>query len=104
MKKVGILLLSTFLGTSSFGQTQLSGTVTDASTGEALIGATIVYGKGKGTATDIDGNYSIAIHSGERSIQVSYVGYKQINKTITITQNSRLELNKKKISIKHIPL
>ena len=33
-------------------QTTRRGKVTDANTGEPLIGATIIYGKGKGTATD----------------------------------------------------
>ena len=89
MKKVGILLLGAFLSTTTFSQTQLSGIVTDASTGEALIGATIVYGKGKGTATDIDGYYSIDIHPGERSIQVSYVGYKAISKMVTISDKAQ---------------
>ena len=89
MKKVGILLLSAFLGTATFSQTQLSGIITDASTGEALIGATIVYGKGKGTATDFDGYYSIDIHPGERSIQVSYVGYKAISKMVTISDKAQ---------------
>ncbi len=84
MKKVSVLLVGILLSMASFSQTTLSGKVVDANTGESLIGATIVYGKGMGTATDIDGNYTIPIHSGERSIQVSYVGYKAINKVIVI--------------------
>ncbi len=84
MKKASVLLVGILLSMVSFSQTTLSGKVVDANTGESLIGATIVYGKGMGTATDIDGNYTISIHSGERSIQVSYVGYKAINKVIVI--------------------
>ena len=84
MKKVSVLLAGILLSMVSFSQTTLSGKVVDANTGESLIGATIVYGKGMGTATDFDGDYTFSIHPGERSIQVSYVGYKAINKVVVI--------------------
>ncbi|SVC72664.1 uncharacterized protein METZ01_LOCUS325518, partial [marine metagenome] len=77
MKQIILLFGYIFLSIISFGQIQVCGVVTDALTGEALIGATIVYGKGMGTATDYEGNFSFEIQKGERSVQVSYVGYKQ---------------------------
>ena len=88
MKKISILLLIVILSFTSDAQTILRGKVTDKNTGESLIGATIVYGKGMGTATDFDGNYSISLPNGERSIQVSYVGYKAINKIVVIENKS----------------
>ena len=84
MKKICILLLICIISLTSEAQTILSGKVLDKNTGESLIGATIIYGKGMGTATDVDGNYSISLPAGERSIQVSYVGYKAINKVLVI--------------------
>ena len=84
MKKISILLLIVTLSFTSEAQSILRGKVTDKNTGESLIGATIIYGKGMGTATDVDGNYSISLPSGERSVQVSYVGYKAINKVVVI--------------------
>ena len=84
MSKIIILSFAVILSFAANAQTTLSGKITDLNTGEVLIGATIIYGKGKGTATDIDGYYSIDIHPGERSIQVSYVGYKAISKMVTI--------------------
>ena len=39
-----------------FSQVIVRGSVIDASTSEPLIGATIIYGKGMGVVTDIDGN------------------------------------------------
>ena len=83
MRKLGFFL-AIFLSIHASAQTALSGTITDAITGESLIGATIIYGKGLGTVTDFDGNYSIFLHKGERSLQVSYVGYKEVVKTVTI--------------------
>ena len=55
---------------------KVSGTVFDEN-GEALIGATITeLASAKGVITDFDGNFSLDVTSGAKSIQVSYVGYK----------------------------
>ena len=88
MRKLGFFL-AIFLSVYASAQTALSGTITDAVTGEALIGATIIYGKGKGTATDIDGNYSFLIQQGERNIQVSYVGYKTVSRKVSVSRKTQ---------------
>ena len=90
MRKIAVLFLGIILSCVTLAQTTLSGKVTDANTGEALIGATVIYGKGMGTATDFDGNYSISLYKGERSIQISYVGYKLISQVVTITGESQI--------------
>lgn len=54
----------------------LRGAITDATTGEPLIGATVVVkgSKGGGTSSDIDGNYTIDVpDNGE--VVISYIGY-----------------------------
>ena len=71
MKKYFFLLLVIFYGFELKAQTILSGSISDARDGEPLIGATIIYGKGMGTATDYKGNYSFSIPKGERKIEVS---------------------------------
>ncbi|MES2762194.1 MAG: carboxypeptidase-like regulatory domain-containing protein [Bacteroidota bacterium] len=73
-----------FFTTSIFAQGgELKGTITDAVTGEGLIGATILVSKGKGTVTDISGNYSIKLDSGTYKVTVSYIGY--LLKTTSVT-------------------
>lgn len=61
---------------------QVSGVVTDASTGEALIGASVfVKGTSVGTITDIDGSYSI--EAGAADVLVfSFVGYEEIEEVV----------------------
>jgi len=93
MKKIYLLSVLISLTFSVIAQTNISGKVIDANTGEALIGATIMFGKGQGTATDFDGNYSFSIPTGERSIKVSYVGYKEINKIVTVGIKSPISQN-----------
>ena len=92
------LLLACFYFSFSVAYSQITirGNITDASTSEPLIGATIIYGKGQGTVTDIDGNYKIEIPSGERKFQISYVGYEALNKEVFIKEKSQ-ELNFKLI-------
>ena len=90
MKIKAVILVSVFCAFGLSAQTTLTGKVTDANTGESLIGATIVYGKGQGTATDFDGNYSLSIQPGERNIQVSYVGYKAVRQMLTIKGKTQI--------------
>jgi len=55
---------------------EIKGTLKDESTGETIVGATILVSNGKGVTSDIDGNFSIKIDSaGQYSIIISYVGY-----------------------------
>ena len=55
MNKI-VLLLALLCGAFMFGQTTVSGLVTDSGTGEPLPGVNIrVVGKSIGTSTDFDG-------------------------------------------------
>ena len=60
----------------------LSGTVVD-NQGEPLIGASVlVKGQAKGTATDIDGNYSLSGVDDNATIVFSYVGYNTVEEKV----------------------
>ncbi|MCK9207978.1 MAG: carboxypeptidase-like regulatory domain-containing protein, partial [Salinivirgaceae bacterium] len=58
----------------------IRGTVTDATTGFPLIGATVVLLNSKpvlGTTSDVNGNFELKnVPLGRQSIQISYLGYK----------------------------
>ncbi|MDR0572522.1 MAG: SusC/RagA family TonB-linked outer membrane protein [Tannerella sp.] len=67
----------------------ITGTVTDEN-GEAVIGANIsVKGATRGIITDIDGNYSIEVSSGETLI-VTYIGY--LSQEIKIDKQTRIDV------------
>ena len=55
----------------------ISGTVTDAESGETLIGVNITFAtdRSKGTVTDIDGNYKLSVPDTLKALSFSYVGY-----------------------------
>ncbi|MBT7481340.1 MAG: TonB-dependent receptor plug domain-containing protein, partial [Flavobacteriales bacterium] len=82
MKQYLLLILSLFAAITYAQNTTINGSVIDANTGESLIGASVVYGKGMGVAADYDGNFVFSVPSGDRKITVSYVGYLQESKSI----------------------
>ncbi len=62
-----------------FGQKTISGIVSDASSGETLIGATItIPNSSTGTITDIDGAYSLVINDSVTELEISYTGYQSV--------------------------
>lgn len=61
--------------TCLYGQERiLSGVVSDSSTGEKLVGATVVAGT-VGTITDTKGFFQITLNPSQTWIEVSYIGY-----------------------------
>ncbi|MDX1640726.1 MAG: TonB-dependent receptor [Balneolaceae bacterium] len=68
----------------------VSGTVTDASNGDALLGVNIVVvGTTDGTTTDIDGNYSLRVPDEDAQLRFSYIGYE----TLIVDVQGRTEIN-----------
>jgi iron complex outermembrane receptor protein len=73
-----ILTLSVFIfSTQLFAQNKnISGRVLDPDTKEALIGASVVVKETTiGTATDINGNFTLSIPANAKTLVFSYVGY-----------------------------
>jgi iron complex outermembrane receptor protein len=72
-----------FSGSVAFSQRQITGTVTDAETGELLIGVSVsVPGTNTGAITDADGNFRLTIPEGTSTLKVSYTGYTEQMVTI----------------------
>lgn len=71
-----VLLALVLLPGFAFSQRSITGTVTDAASGEPLIGASIlVVGTSTGTITEIDGSYSVRLPEGSTQLQFTYTGY-----------------------------
>ena len=96
-KSFTTLFLSAGLSILSIAQTgKISGKIIDASSGEALIGATVLLeGTSKGAAADIEGNFSInTIPVGSYNLVVSYITYetKKIN-SVLVKNNEVTQLD-----------
>ena len=63
---------------------QVGGRVIDASTGETIIGASVmITGSTIGTISDMDGRYSLAIPAGGGELTASFIGYRTITRPIS---------------------
>ena len=91
MRKLFIILLVFVFGIKTNAQT-LSGIVVDKITKEALIGVNIILNN-SGTSTDLNGNYSIKISSGNHKIKFKYIGYEDVIKEIDIQPGTNLIIN-----------
>ncbi|MBX7224457.1 MAG: mucoidy inhibitor MuiA family protein [Chitinophagales bacterium] len=81
---------------------QVSGIVTDASTGEPLIGVSvIVKGTSIGTVTDIDGQYSIAIPLEGTALKFSYIGFQEAEKAI-ISPQMNIALREENMALEEV--
>ncbi len=66
-------------------QNLFSGTVIDAEDNTPLIGASVFIKElSKGTITDINGNFTLDVLSGNYTIEVSYIGYNSIVEQIAL--------------------
>lgn len=90
-KKIHIVLLLLAISVSTLSGQEtgvLKGKVTDAATGEPLIGVTVVEVNElnrtlNGTVTDMNGNFAIRISSDTTTVKISYVGYRTEQFTVT---------------------
>lgn len=71
----------------------VSGKVFDVKTGEALPGANIIYGNGRGVITSLDGSFSF--HSSENSfiLNVRFIGYKSYTRNVIPADTGSLFFN-----------
>ncbi len=84
LKKMWTMLCVTLISSLSFAQTtkMVTGTITDAVSGESLIGVNImIEGSATGTTTDLDGKYSLNVPE-NAVLVVSYISYETIKESV----------------------
>ena len=76
------------------GKHTVSGTVSDASTGEELIGATVYIKElGSGTTTNTYGFYSLTVADGDYELVAQFIGYTPVTKRISLSQNIKVNFS-----------
>ena len=81
----------------------ISGRITDAASGEALIGVAIyLEDASAGDVSNEYGFYSLSLPQGEQKVLFSYLGYETVAKSINLKQNSNIniELSEKSAQLK----
>src|SRR5688500_6726932 len=80
-----VVALALIIAASSAGAQAITGKVTDAATGEAIVGARVsVVGTLQGAATRADGTYRLPVSAGTQIVRVTGIGYSPIVDTIVI--------------------
>ena len=93
MKKHYILIIFSIIFFEFANAQKIAGTITDASTKEALIGVNIILNNGQGTSTDINGRYQLQLVKGNHEVTFKYIGYEDVVKTISLQINEEKILN-----------
>jgi len=74
----------------------VNGVVKDSTTGETLLGATIIVkGKNNGVVTNAYGFYSISLPKGDYSFEISYLGYETDKIAVQLNKNMKLNIELK---------
>ena len=99
-----LVAVGTMLMVSSWAMAQhtITGKVTDGTTGEEIIGASVTEVDATGrvisaAVTNINGEYSLVIKNPKNKISVSYIGYK--NQKITLKGQTTLDIKLQDSSI-----
>lgn len=98
MKPFSGITLCLFLFFSAFAvfpqaRYTLSGTITEANSNETLIGVSILVPELRaGAVTNEYGFYSLSLPEGTYEVVVSYLGYRDIRRTVSFDSNQRLDL------------
>ncbi|MDR0865483.1 MAG: TonB-dependent receptor [Candidatus Symbiothrix sp.] len=88
MKKLMLFLLVLCTGVYASAQTTVHGVVSSGADGLTMPGVSVtVKGTALGTATDLDGNFSLTIPSDKAVLVFTYIGYKA--KEVAVTGSSR---------------
>jgi hypothetical protein len=109
-----ILLILLLITASGYAQTPakakhytISGKITDQSSGEALLGATVFVRELRtGAVSDIYGNYSLTLDEGSYTLVYSYIGFVTVEKRIELQANQTisLELNPHQQTLKEVEI
>ncbi|MEQ9168641.1 MAG: TonB-dependent receptor [Fulvivirga sp.] len=94
MRKIYIFIMCTFSSVTFAQETYtISGVISDAQTGETMIGATVLVKElsGVGTVCNAYGYYSISLPKKVYSIEVSYIGYEILTQSVDLSENKKID-------------
>ena len=87
------MLLSISIDNTAQEKHTISGYIKDAATGEVLIGSSIYLKElEKGVVTNVYGFYSLTVGSGVYNVVARYVGYTDLEQTVSLDADVRLNI------------
>jgi hypothetical protein len=95
MKKLLVILLLNCSFASLFAQTtfNITGKITDETTGEELVGVTVFVEKTThGAISDLNGNFSLSLNPGNYVLTFSYLGFENQIRQVSLKQNTKIDI------------
>lgn len=95
MQRVFIFILLIVCSLYAYSQNygSVSGRIVDRETGAPLMGAGIIYGQGRGTVSDTDGNFHLQLLEGRYTLSVHFLGFRNISRTVNIRTGESIVWN-----------
>jgi outer membrane receptor protein involved in Fe transport len=94
MKIKFLLCYALLISAAAFSQKPVvKGRITDAGTGEPLVGVNIFFSNEHGVASDAGGNYSIEAETGKIRIQYRFIGYNTIIRNLELHEGEIATIN-----------
>lgn len=94
LHSIVVFILLTVPAVTAFSQIVVSGVVRDAQTNELLPFANVVVkGSSTGTATDLNGEYRIALSSGTYTLVASFIGYQSKEQVVVAGDKKNQTVN-----------
>ena len=97
MKRLFLLLTALLLGVEALAQrATVSGYITDAVSGETLLGAGVLVADGskppKGAVTNVYGYYTLTLPRGKTKLQYSFVGYGSVTLEMNLQRDTSINV------------
>jgi len=87
LQSIAVAVMLMLFSSSLFAQGYVKGIITDGSTKETLVGATVVLkGTTTGITTDLNGRFTLQLPAGQHILLVQFVGF--VNQEISATVNN----------------
>lgn len=91
---ISLIIILFSLAASAQQKNTISGTITDAATGETLIGATILIKELPNTGTTCNdyGYYSITLPEGQYTLEVSFISFIKVVRSVNLNKNKKINI------------
>jgi len=105
LKRIAFAFVLILFNTGLFAQGYVKGVVTDASTNESLIGASVfIKGTTTGASADANGAFKFEVPVGKKTIVVQYVGYVPVEVDINVKKGEVTDMGNVGLMVNQIGL
>ena len=88
-----ILLFNALVVNAGEQQGLIRGSVYDNHTGDPLPNASVIFERGRGTTSGIDGYYHLRVDAGQISVTFRFIGYRAVTRSVFVAPGDTVDLD-----------